>query len=279
MVQDPGVTKKTEVPAEEEQNELNMGPWNIPKYHMRKKINHQGKGIIKRNENAMHQGVSNKSLKKKQGSQQVISTSDTTKVAEQKTTDPEIQTSPEIPQAKAQNVTPKVRNPSGGRNPQINTKSRGITKPGKGVKRRDMSGAIKSISKDSKVNKKETNRVIAVGKENIPSTSCQAGSDEKRKQEEEYMLAYMKTMYQTHGENLLHKFKSAESIRTALGQIDENDKARAEALRIANMGNNSKLNCGRINKSSESEELKEQGDNSPMNKAEEFKPHQPHTSQ
>lgn len=41
---------------------------------------------------------------------------------------------------------------------------------------------------------------------------------------------YMNRMYQTHGENILNRFKSNDPIRTALGKIDEADMTRAEAL-------------------------------------------------
>lgn len=44
------------------------------------------------------------------------------------------------------------------------------------------------------------------------------------------MLEYMKVVYKSRGENLLNKFRSGNSIRIALGQLDENDKNRAVIL-------------------------------------------------
>lgn len=65
----------------------------------------------------------------------------------------------------------------------------------------------------------------------MPSGKPQDLLDDKKKQEEMSMLEYMKSMYQTHGMNLLNIFRSGESIRIALGQIEDNDRLRAEQLR------------------------------------------------
>lgn len=83
-------------------------------------------------------------------------------------------------------------------------------------------------------------------------------------------------MYQTHGENLLNKFRSADSIRIALGQIDEADKQRVEALRKiivlgtlprTNVVLNSVLPTNRVGK------LSDNGDCAPMEAFERVVPH------
>lgn len=79
-------------------------------------------------------------------------------------------------------------------------------------------------------------------KENIPPSNHQNVFVEKKHPDEEYIMDYMKTMYKTHGENLLNKFRSGEPIRIALGQVDESDKARAELLREAATDAISKMN-------------------------------------
>lgn len=98
------------------------------------------------------------------------------------------------------------------------------------------------ISKGSAKVKKNSKpfpyKVIDVDKENIPSSSHQVVIIDKKKQEEEQILEYMKIKYNTHGENLLNKFRSDHSIRTALGQIDDNDKLRAvEMQQVLNNAN------------------------------------------
>lgn len=90
---------------------------------------------------------------------------------------------------------------------------------------------------------------LAVGKENIPSTSQQVVIDEKKEKEEEVVLTYMKTMYQTHGENLLNKFRSDESIRTSLRQVDNADRLRAETLKKNSFVNGKKADNSNISES------------------------------
>lgn len=137
---------------------------------------------------------------------------------------------PQIPLAK-NIIRSKVKNPLGGNNPQLSVKGKKVTKPTKNVTRKDKgitkAGSIKDLGdKTIRVNKRQ-----GPGKENTPSSSTSSFKTEGNKAEEEAMLAYMKAMYQTHGENLLNKFKSMEPIRNALGHIDNNEKTRNESLK------------------------------------------------
>lgn len=88
-------------------------------------------------------------------------------------------------------------------------------------------------------------------------------------------------MYKTHGENLLNKFKSMEPIRTALGQIDNNDKTRGEENQKATTtGGTISRNDGTQKPTNASKSVK-QVDNevvSPMVTTEEVSSHSPNLS-
>lgn len=86
----------------------------------------------------------------------------------------------------------------------------------------------------------------------------------------------MKTMYLTHGENLLSKFRSIEPIRTALGQVDENDRLRTEALRkVASCSDRkmvSAVNSATTVKNIDRAKTIEQGEFAPMDASKDIVP-------
>lgn len=203
----------------------------------------------------------------------------TTTVADQGNTVEESHEDPVKVITTSQISKPRVRNPLGGKNPQIPTKRRGVTKPGKGITRRDRSVANKSSSKEKKDKKLEPDKILILDKENIPLSSVQNMFAEKKHPDEEYIMEYMKTMYKTHGENLLNKFRSGGPIRMALGQVDENDKVRAELLKKdATVDNNKmiiEIDSDLIGMSNRTV----QGECATLEVAEEINPHLLHSSQ
>lgn len=118
----------------------------------------------------------------------------------------------------------RVRNTLGGKNPQLAVKGKKLTKPSKGFAQKDKN------SKLSESITPATTKPCAPGKGNIPSSSNQASHDVNKQAEKAAIMAYMKSLYHTHGENLLNKFKNADPIRNSLCQIVDSDKIRAEGL-------------------------------------------------
>lgn len=125
---------------------------------------------------------------------------------------------------------PKVRNALGGKNPQNVTKGKSTSKNMKGTATKEKKYNQGEGSKETEASRATHSSNNNIGKEKLPNDEQALILAEKKRKEEQQMLDYMKRMYQTHGVNLLNKFRSEESIRTALGQFDENDKRRALEL-------------------------------------------------
>lgn len=178
-------------------------------------------------------------------------------------------------------IKPRVKNPLGGKNPQLSVKGKKVSKPVSGS-RKEKGVAIGGIIKSRDRAKKGVND-FQLGKENVPSSSNMSDIKENSHPDEQAVLAYMKTMYKTHGENLLNKFKSFGPIRIALGHIDNNDTHRGEGLQPS-LVTEKNLNKSNGNQSpstsmtSNSVKQIDNGDKSPMDASEEVVPHKSNLS-
>lgn len=262
----------------ETHDELNMGLWNIPKYVAKKKKLPNARGTVKRNEEVVQSEATRKEKHKTK-----VENIDATHEVQNVNEDLNLGGTTNANDGGANvNVIPrKIRNSTGGRNPQNIPKGKQNVKASKGSTVKERHFVIGESSKTGGGRKPVTSRNDNLGKENVPNSDQQQVIEDKRKKEEEYMLEYMKAMYQTHGVNLLNKFRNEESIRTALGQIDENDKMRVVALqRKANAGGNQAVKHGeQIQQTTANETLmQEEGDTSPMDATEEIIPQQIHIS-
>lgn len=187
--------------------ELNMGPWNIHKYNVKKKNGSAGKGNHEKHGSNNQKEITLRENTKIQGSYSEIPKETPIWLEKQNPKETELPLAADTVDNTRRWSKAKVRNSSGGKNPQIHTKGRGITKPGKGITRKDMGVVKVSNVKGKKVAKPFPYRAVDVDKENIPSTySSQNTLGDKEKQEEE-MLEYMRIMYKSHGENLLKRSK------------------------------------------------------------------------
>lgn len=111
-----------------------MGPWNIPKYTLKKKNGSLGKGNYKMNEGNNQNDGNIRGTKKPRGDQEVKAITDITLVVVQEPKTQEANEPQVTLNATSLSNRLKVRNPLGGKNPQVQTKGRGVTKPGKGMK-------------------------------------------------------------------------------------------------------------------------------------------------
>lgn len=135
----------------------------------------------------------------------------------------------------------KIRLPSGGKNPQVPQKSKGITQvvreKGIGPNGRKEKNSKAPSSSTGNLSKKEGAGCISEkNKENTvptldPKDSGSLSVSQRKLAEEEAVLAYMRSMHMIHGEKFLEKFRSEESKRNALSKVDNNDLYRAEVIR------------------------------------------------
>lgn len=239
IVQDaPGNKEQANIVVVENDQEVReMGPWNIPKYiTKKKKRTSSSKNSPK--DNGFKQTINSPSTMEKVPLEE-NSTKDSTRgdVANE---------TPEIVAGQVQNTNlpktkpppkPKVRNSTGGRNPQTPAKKKGQMMPnGRACTIKDGGSrhAAKNIGTDNKVSESVLKQ--APGKENIASSS--SSNEDKRKEtgvkinaEEEAMLAYMKAINQSLGTSFITKIQGLEDGRIALAVIDENDKMRAAVIK------------------------------------------------
>lgn len=214
-------------PNDKKQETLELGVWNIPKYVARKKKNNAVTNPKKPNPNPMPPNTSSRGTKPTQvevveahkatGSEELGHQIENQKVI---STINEASNSPSTKNT----IKERVRNPLGGKNPQLSVKGKKVSKNNKPLIRKD-NGLTKDV-RSSKAMESEPGVVKdnIVGKENIPSTSKPNDTSNDNKAEEEAVMEYMKSMYRTHGENLLNKFRNLEPIRSALSHIDQNDQ-------------------------------------------------------
>lgn len=124
-------------------------------------------------------------------------------------------------------IKSKIKNPLGGKNPQLSVKGKKVTKNIKNVSRKEKGIIIGGNPKvNANVSKGTTGKVE--GKENIPSSNTSADKNKVQLEEEQVVLSYMKTMYKSRGENLLNKFKRMEPLRLALGHINNINNSNEE---------------------------------------------------
>lgn len=209
-----------------EQNDLNIGPWNIPKHVARKRKANSAKSVKKVSEEVTP-SVLTKKVEMKVPSEHVEGSKSSIEmplppiIVMQDAVESYLY--PQIIKP-ANIIKRKVKNPLGGKNPQLSVKGRPLAKNGKTpnrIEKVNIKGkAANGFSKPSV----EATKSTVSGKENIASTSDQSESMVKKKAEEEAVLNFMRTMYQTQGVNLLNQFKNMEPIRLDLGQIDNNEK-------------------------------------------------------
>lgn len=210
-------TQNTE--REVEQVELEMGSWNIPKYITKKKKYIASKNTKKGGKDtataASEIKVSKKTVVE---SMEEVKASDVNKIdsMEVNTDDPKLQ-EPTVTPAVKNIIKERVRNPLAGKNSQLSVKGKKVTKNSRQVNKKDKGNGKGSTSNGAMVCDAQEIKNTDLGKENIPSSSM---NTEASKAEEEAMLAYMRSIFQSTGQNLLSKFKSMEPIRTALRQID-----------------------------------------------------------
>lgn len=230
-VQNEVPKNSTTVNINENQEELSMGPWNIPKYVVKKKKLATTRGNGKRNVNMSHMENSvepkvRNVMESKVGTQDTQFTDDDATQADNGNgTSVE-----EIPKSKP-TIQNRIRNSQGGRNPQSKPKGKPTIKNGKGPTLKEKNVDHGETSAGPTMRKAPSSKITVSGKENVPTMEQQQVLTDAKKQEEA-ILAYMRAMYQTHGVNLLNKFffRNEDSIRTALGYVDENDKHRAMVL-------------------------------------------------
>lgn len=229
-----GQSSQQEQPASQDkkQEEPELGIWNIPKYVTRRKKNNSiSRNPKKSGQDVIPQSVVNRATKKPQAEvvEVIKATGNGSKEPEVIQHEHNSQETATPPIAKSI-AKEKIRNPFGGKNPQLSVKGKKGTKITKPPIRKDK-GSVKDV-RNKQIMASNTGgvNIVATGKENIPSTSYQItksnGSKADNKAEEEAVMAYMKAMYMTHGENPLNRFKNLEPIRSALSHIDQNDHNR-----------------------------------------------------
>lgn len=234
-----------------EQEEQNMGPWNIPKYNLKKRNGVKGHVVPKNTDSSQMTTKANSIHEEKT----VITKPAATQVVEKSPEDQKDAANAApvevVVVASKPHVKLKVRNPNGGKNPQMHSRGRGISKPGKGINKKDRNVLINDASNVKNKSKHiDTANHMAIDKGNIPPSSHQNVLEEQKKKEDDYIMDYMRIMYKTHGESLLSKFRSTGPIRETLGQVDDRDKLRAEALKnvatVRNRGGNSSGTGGTV---------------------------------
>lgn len=183
----------------------------------RKKRNNSAKNTKKKGQGSEPQIVPLKETRRTQVEKVVESTFDGNIVREQ-VLEPQPAVNSHgsvIPPIVMNNSIDKVRNPLGGKNPQLSIKGKKVTKHTKQVAKKDKGTAKDSRSSQPMITDTGDMGHGNSGKENIPTTSGTNHKPMVNKEKEEAVMACMKTMYKTHGENLINRFKSLEPIRTA----------------------------------------------------------------
>lgn len=184
---EPSATEKPEVqamqteqnpPADSELKDMEMGPWNIPKYIAKKRKAGNGKSGHKNNNANIVQEHAPRVMKKTHvevvnGEIDLIVKNPSKDVEDQIAT--MIEDKVEIPKAKPVSK-PRVRNPIGGKNPQLAVKGKKLAKPAKTSIRKEKSIKKGENNGNSGVTILKTMKTQSLGKEDIPSTSNQAAN-------------------------------------------------------------------------------------------------------
>lgn len=257
-----------------------MGPWNLPKHVIRKRkkpaFSKEGQ-TNSQNEN--NTSVTKHNVQAKEGRMPMV----TYKEGEVESSNQHIvvdnsnQSVIDVNQV----TKAKVKNPMGGKNPQLSVKGKKVTKNSKAMHRKDKCVVLGNIPKASiKNTKKSTSHETR--KEIMPSSSNMNNAKQIQAKEEQAVLDYMKTMYKTHGENLLNKFKNMESVRTTLEQVDNNDRSRGDTSNIPISPNRSpsKSKSAQSSRNTSNERCVQvdQGVSSPMVMVEDLIPSNPNLS-
>lgn len=183
-----------EIPQmEKEQRDLEMGPWNIPKYVIKKKKSNVGKPSRKNNDGIHLQEPSPRVVKKThvEGINEEVSANVKSSLQEVEVQEvPMVEASEAVPKLKSIN-NGRVRNPLGGKNPQLAVKGKKLAKPIKHTVRKEKSNRKSAIPVNEANITAEVLKPQAPGKENIPSSSNMASNGGNQHIDEADIMAYI----------------------------------------------------------------------------------------
>lgn len=211
------------------QEVVDMGPWNLPKFVVKKKLHRTSN---KMDNDAKNKQASSRNTEEISGSRfHILDENEEKEASKGKMTANE----EEVKICDKEGIVPpkpKVRNQNGGKNPQSGARGFKYNAIGKPKETKNQGNLNTKNAKP----KGPGGQSQGIDKKNIPSTSTPPNESTKRKnntvsaKDEQRVQELMKRIIKKKGVDFLEKWADSDPLRDALGIIDENDLAFAKAL-------------------------------------------------